>query len=291
MSVRLVFPPKPVRADVAANVASSRGLPLFQPEPGVSGPVAICAAGPSLLDKLDLLRALDKIGVPICAVKGVVNVLADHGIKANYAVFLDPKEDQLRFFDRIVDGVQYLMGSQMSPKAFEKLQGHDFRVFHAVSPSVLRPGDHVVTGGATTGLRAINLMRWAGYNKLHLFGFDCAILGAKSHVYEPPEHGRSFKARVGDRSFVTTPELYLQHNQFIEQCVLAKPPANVVIYGNGTLAEAGRMIASNRANEAWITVLDDEIPGRHKILEPDEVDDFLDDFNAELAKRLASCST
>lgn len=200
-----------------------------------------------------MLKALAAVGVPICAVKGVASVLLEHGITPKYAVFLDSRSDQLRLLKTTSKEVIYCLASQVDPALYERLQGHDIRTFNASHTSLHDDGDDYITGGSTTGLRAINLMRWAGYTSFHLFGFDCCYAGEVSHVYDKANVSEPLRVRVGSRYFTSTPEMACQHQDFIAEYVAVDQLLNAVVYGDGTIAQAFKEIQAGR-NSVWIEV-------------------------------------
>lgn len=235
--------------------------------------MVVCAAGPSLLKKLPMLKALAAIGIPICAVKGVASVLLEHGITPKYAVFLDSRPDQIRLLKTTSKEVIYCLASQVDPALYARLEGHDIRTFNASHISLHDDGDDYITGGSTTGLRAINLMRWAGYTSFHLFGFDCCLDGEQSHVYDKDNVSEPLRVRVGDRYFMSTPEMACQHQDFVTEYLAVQNPLNVVVYGDGTIAQAFKEFNAGRKS-VWIET--DDLPmGAVPLVGADQIADFM----------------
>lgn len=221
-----------------------------------------------------MLKALSATGVPICAVKGVASVLLEHGITPKYAVFLDSRPDQIRLLKNTSKEVIYCLASQVDPALYARLEGHDIRTFNASHMTLHDIGDDYITGGSTTGLRAINLMRWAGYTAFHLFGFDCCIPeGEASHVYDKPNVSESLRVRVGARYFDSTPEMACQHNDFIFEYVAVDNPLKAVVYGEGTIAQAYKEINTG-GKDVWVEV--DNLPAEARLLNgADEISEFM----------------
>ncbi len=238
------------------NIAAAKAYPRFKPQGDVMGPVAICAAGPSLLKTLPILKAFYNAGIPICAVKGVASLLLEHGIIPKYAVFLDARPDQIRMVQTTHKDTIYCLGSTVDPSVYEKLKadGCDIRVFNAAELKLFVDDDtDYVTGGSTTGLRAINLMRWAGYTKPLIFGYDCCLTGDVSHVYSKTNPSPPFKCTISDREFTTTPELACQYQEFLEHYVAVDEPLDITVYGDGALAWAIRRIAQG-FSDIWMDI-------------------------------------
>ena len=277
--MRLVVASKPITdfERRRKNIAASKSYPLFKPQEGTTGPVAMCAAGPSLLKSLPLLRAYYRAGIPICAIKGAASVLILHGIIPKYAVFLDSREDQLRLVQETHPDTIYCLGSQIDPSLFEKLAGCDIRVFHASSPKLhTEPNTDYITGGSTTGLRAINLMRWAGYTKFFFLGYDCCLIDGVSHIYSKTNTSQELTVMVGGREFETTAELACQHQDFIKLHVAIDEPLDAIVHGDGALARSFQMIEEGRHDDVWMHV-DQFTYGLqfHKLLTPEDTREFL----------------
>lgn len=240
------------------NIEASKTYPRFKPQEGTTGPVAMCAAGLSLLKTLPILKALHAAGIPICAIKGVAGVLLAHGIVPKYAVFLDSRPDQIRLLDRTHPDITYCLGSQIDPAIYQKLeeQGCQIRVFNGAEMKLFtEPNTDFITGGSTSGMRAINLMRWAGYTAFHLFGYDCSVEDGGSHVYDKTNNTENLEVTIAGKKFMTRGELAAQHCEFLEEYVAVDEPLNCHVYGNGALAHSIRSAAAGR-RDVWMEVPD-----------------------------------
>lgn len=231
---------------VKQNMERCADLPVYA-TPGLeSGSVAICAAGPSLLGEIETIRTLHRIGVPICAVKGVTDILIEHGIVPKYAVFMDAKEDQARFLTNPHPDIEYLICSQSHPAVFAALEGFKVTVWHGQCQSFAqyivdtsaKPATYI--HGPTTGAAAINLMRSMGYGPLNLFGYDCSFV-EQSHVYDRDD-SKTLTVKVNKRPFKTTLPMVDQHNFLIWLFIVAS--LDVRVYGDSALQESVRVIES-----------------------------------------------
>jgi Protein of unknown function DUF115 len=261
----------------AANIAYSKTWPDLLPGNEV-GPVALCAAGPSLLSQLPTLKKMSDDNIPICAVKGVENVLRDHGINVRYCVYMDAKADQLRFIKNPSRGTLYLLASQCDPSVFDALNGYDIRVFHMTNPSLHNGGEMFILGGMTTGLRSINLMRTLGYSVIHLFGYDCCLSDDQSHVYDKEKIGDKFRVYVGGVPFWTTGELAIQHEQFLNQYVYTPGAPAFAVHGFSALFQSMKELTSptpNRGNMDMDIRPEDAPKGGKILTTPEEVEKFI----------------
>lgn len=214
-------------------------VPVYNEVGTKSGRVVICAAGPSTLEMLPLIKARKAEGVPICAVKGVANVLIENGVVPDYAVFMDSQENQARFFDKPHPDVTYYIASNCHPKVFDALTGFKCVQWHASSVELLKAGGfkgYYITGGRTTGLRAVNLMRSMGFDTIEMVGLDCCF-NEQSHIYEKPKYAKTVRAVVGEREFTTTLDMMGQHEDFLRLLERA-PETKFIVLGNGMLVHA-----------------------------------------------------
>lgn len=228
--------------EIRRNVGNSLRFPQFQPG-GESGAVAICAAGPSLLHSMTLLKALQSVGIPICAIKGTAGVLMRHGIIPTYVVSMDGKEDQTRFFTNPHPDIEYLIAGQSHPKVFEALEKFHVTVWHGEGKSHLPSGTNYVLGGSTTGSRAVSLMWAKGFSIHHLFGFDCCELNGKTHVYDVFKNQKMVDVDLGGVRFRATGQMLYQYQEFL--LLFAQDRRiNLVVHGNGMLAKAWELANS-----------------------------------------------
>lgn len=203
------------------------------------GPVVICAAGPSLLSKMDKVKELAKT-YPVCAIKGTDRVLIENGVIPKYAVYMDAQDNQIRFFNNPHPDVTYYISAMSPPEVFEKLKGFKVVVWHCSSRDKLKAqGKNIlyITGGRSTGLRALNLMRALGHDYLHMFGYDCCDAQGVSHVYSKPKYGRKVNVWMGEREFQTTMDMVGQHTDFLHQ-LRVSPDVRFCLWGNGMLSHA-----------------------------------------------------
>lgn len=266
--MRLIVAGKPITdfERIKNHILASKDVTAFKPRLGTTGPVAICAAGPSLLKSLPILQEYKAKGIPICAIKGVAQVLLENGIVPDYAVFADHRENQARFVAETHPDILYLLATQTHPGVFDKLKADGCRVetfqcshthvYNDRAFDYLGPELDYITGGSTTGMRAINLMLWAGHKPINCFGYDCCLDGGVSHVYEKNVSNRPvLSVNINGRPFQTTSELAEQHQHFLNEYIFGSSDRNIVVFGNGALAESVRLINDGFGFAAYMNVM------------------------------------
>ncbi len=168
---------------IFANIAASleRGLPeVLQSFPAREGHVAIVGSGPSVLTQLDKIRELRAAGVPIVAVRDSHDWLIENGIVPEFALSVDPLPAAAECFRNPRKDIQYFIASQAHPKMFDYLEGMNVGLWHCyMQKGQTYPKRMLISGGSTSGLRAISLFYVLGWRDFLLFGLDCCLTGNK----------------------------------------------------------------------------------------------------------------
>lgn len=224
--------------EIRDHIQHSLKYPQFEPG-GSTGAVVVCAAGPSLLGSIPLIKALHAAGIPVCAVKGTANVLIEHGVVPTYVVSMDGKEDQVRFFTSPHADIEYLIAGQSHPKVFEALAGHHVTVWHGEGKKHLPSGTNYIQGGSTTGFRAVTLMWAKGYTVHHLFGFDCCEMNGRTHVYDVLAVKNLIDVYLGGIHFRATGQMLYQYEEFL-RLFSGAPLIDLIVHGDGLLAAAAK---------------------------------------------------
>lgn len=164
------------------NIAAALARNLSRFTPSLvrhDGCMAIVGSGPSVADHVAEIREQQALGRPVMAVKGAHDWLLERGIVPDLWVSMDSQ-------DKIVDGIRhpspqtcYLVASKSSPAIFDHLADRQVVLWHAWmgrgEERLFPPGDVLVGGGSTSGLRAVTLAWLLGFSRVILFGFDSCL--------------------------------------------------------------------------------------------------------------------
>jgi len=141
------------------------------------GHAVIVGGGPSVADKMPLIKRRLALGQTCFALNGAGRFLNEHGIVPDYQVFLDCLPD---LHTRIGEAKNYLIGSQCDPVMLASVPNPI--LWHTAIPDVedhLDParkadgGYNLIGGGGiTVGLCTMALAYSMGFRKIHLFGYD-----------------------------------------------------------------------------------------------------------------------
>jgi len=224
------------------NIRSAllRGLPSVSLEAANERPVALACYGPSLLDQLEILRA---INADIISVSGAHDVLIDAGIVPYAHVESDPRAHKARFFSKPHKGVRYLIASSCHRDVFDALRGFDVSLWHVANSkeedafiAAHDPEAFVVLGGTSVGTRAICLSTALGRSDFYVFGMDCSFSGDKQHAGfhpNPAEMLVNVTLPSGEK-FLSSPQM-LQNAQDFLSVVAETPSCRYQVFGDSLL--------------------------------------------------------
>lgn len=191
------------------RLALSKGLPEFAEAKSPLDPngqkLVLVGSGPSLPSYLEELR-VDWKAHELWAVKGAHDYLISHGIVPDVYVNLDPR-DRRNTIKEPSREVEYLIASRCPEVMFDHLKSFDVKLWHSYSPEVLKwpemKGKHLIQGGTTSGMRAINLGWARGYRNFKLYGYDsCLAPDGETKRVTGEKAGKVIDVIVGGRKFL-----------------------------------------------------------------------------------------
>lgn len=228
------------------RAALTRNLPTVQFNREAHGRHAvIVGGGPSLADTLDEIRWRQWAGQTIFATNNTFAWLKERGITADAQVFLDARQDNVRFVQKGEHTV-YLC-SQCHPDLFDAADNAVmWHVNTDVAHEVLddQPGETTfISGGSTVVLNAMCLAYALGYRELHLYGVDSSYRENQHHAYAQPLNDRDerVQALCEGRTFWVAPWMAQQVYQFQEIAPsLAEGGCTITVHGDGLLPWVAR---------------------------------------------------
>ena len=200
------------------RLALERGLPLLEEFPPHHRTAVLIGSGPSILGFVDSIRKHREDGDTIVAIKDAHDWLMSHYITPTYAVAVDPQEHRWNCFRKKSPKVTYLIASQCHPAMFEHLKDMNVLLWHLYirKGQTYPPNSRLITGGTTTGLRAITLLYTMGYRKFELYGYDSCLLEGALRYDAMKTDRKQIEVVCAGRRFITTLEMASQANEFQE---------------------------------------------------------------------------
>jgi hypothetical protein len=236
--------------NVRTNI--KRDVSWFDLAPAHDGHAVIVGGGPSTKDRLDEIRWRQSLGQQIWALNGAASWLRSNALISDVLVIADARPGNIEFIRPKAGSImlpltkRYLLASQCDPALFGAAPDHQISLWHSHAPGVeevlkdetVRPV-HLIGGGSTGGLAAMQLAHAWGYRKIHLYGFDSSLANdGAHHAYAQPGNDADAVVDVlfGDRQFRSTPWMVQQAQEFCHYAAeMAEDGTIITVAGDGLL--------------------------------------------------------
>lgn len=204
--------------------------------------------GPSLKATLPMLKEeAEATGAAVISVSGAHDMLIEAGIIPTYHVECDPRPHKTQNMNAAHPGVEYLIASTVHPNYFEKLAGHNVRLWHVNTPEhnlrlvdeLRESPDTLISGGGSVGLRSIPLLYNMGYRDFSIYAMDCSFEsdGETVQQWAGKHAGKKqdcVEVLCGQRLFISSPVLLTYATGFFEVLQMARD-VDFRLYGDGLL--------------------------------------------------------
>ena len=230
---------------IANMRANSRRIAkrLAEGVPAHDRKAVLCCSGPSLGDTWPAVANDWLLGSDIFTVSNAHDFLIGKGVTPAVHMDCDPRPHKCAMVTPI-RACKYWIASCVDPSYIDHINGHDVTLWHLhngpetqaafFADEIFEPGEWLVIGGGSIGLRAISVLYSQGYRTIAIHGMDCSY-GDQSHV--APHTGKTREAlniRCGDRWFRTNLSLVDYARQFNDDMRLW-PNAKILLHGDGLL--------------------------------------------------------
>lgn len=231
------------------RLAMYRNLPSLRQVPLHDGEAVLVGSGMSVEDYVGQIREhSEQPNHCIFALKAAHDFLLDNGIRPHAAVAVDPQEKIAQIYKNPQHDIRYFISSQCHPAVFDALKDYRVILWHLYTKSTheywserikkkRRSPEKMmfIGGGTTTGMRAISLAAYMGYQKINLYGFDSCIRGMNLKIDGSKAKEESQMVVVHDgKGFHTTGAMAQQSHDFYKQ-VEAIPNIRIKAYGDGLI--------------------------------------------------------
>lgn len=202
--------------------------------------------GPSLKHSWPALALAKAMGEDIFTVSGAHRFLIDRGIIPRAHIDCDPRAHKAEQIGQPHRDVAYWLASCISPAYLDKLLIHDVSLWHSYNgkPSrivfKLEPGQQMIVGGGSVGLRAMSILYARGYRKFEIHGMDCSFASGEAHAGE--HLGKPLEAvavKCGDRWFDSS-AVFILYARFFHKQLSMMPDAEIHLHGDGLLQHMQR---------------------------------------------------
>lgn len=196
--------------------------------------------GPSLKKTWPELVMASAKGEDVYTVSGAHDFLIEH-IKPFAHFDCDPRPHKALMLTKPDKAVQYWLASCVDPTFLKRLEGFDVQLWHSYNgvPSreafKIDPGQRMIVGGGSIGLRAMSVLYCRGYRKFEIHGMDCSFAEGEHHagVHLGKNHDAA-PVKCGERWFQANAVMLLYARYFRKQVNLLRD-ATFNLHGDGLL--------------------------------------------------------
>lgn len=207
----------------------------------------IVGGAPSLKDNINEIDLRQEHGQDIFSTNNTYKYLRDNGIKADFHVMVDAREENIEF---VPAQTKCFYSSQVHPSVIHQadMNGNDITLWHPMFDGILdiiglNTGDALVGGGTTVGLKSIALAYILGYRKFHIYGMDSSYRGAMNHAYAQPlnDGEKVIEVTMNGNKYHAAPWMCAQVEDFktIAQ-ELVQQGCILTVHGDGLLPDVAR---------------------------------------------------
>lgn len=235
-------PPEEIKANI--GYAMHR-IDTWIPECAAhQGLAVIVSGGPSFEDSIEEIRAKQKAGAFVIAVKHSHDKLIEAGIVPWGCMLLDPRSHVRDFIENPHPDVNYLSASMVHPTTIEKLKAEHAKVFgyHALvgageEETIKMFGKHImIGGGSTSAIRGVSVLIALGFRRFHLYGFDsCYRDKPDLSVKTKTGDQKYFSVNVSGRDFWSDGELIAQAQDFEKLVEQTQLFTELEVFGDGMI--------------------------------------------------------
>ena len=204
----------------------------------------IASGGPSLIEKLDDIRAHQDSGGHVFCVKHAHDTLIKEGIIPYGCILLDPRDHVQDFIENPHPDVMYFVASMCHSTTLDRLIEKKARIIGynacvgAGEEKVLPDfGKHIlIGGGSTSATRGISILYALGFRIFELYGFDsCYYEPQDTSIMTKTDHQKFFEVEVSGKKFWTDAELMAQAQDF-DKLMQQDKDIEINVHGGGMIA-------------------------------------------------------
>ena len=162
------------------------------------------------------IRAEKAAGRCILAVKGAYDFLVSNGIVPDAFLSLETRDRPVKSPQK---ATTFLIASRCPPSLFDSLADYKVLAFHTwdgKEPAPELQGKPLLTGGSTSGLRAVTAGYIWGFRKFRMYGYDSCIRedNVKRFSGESVEEEKTLRVQCGGRWFKCNGAMALQAQDY-----------------------------------------------------------------------------
>ena len=201
----------------------------------------LCGSGPSLAQSIPAIKWRQEQGATVFAMNGAAKFLDSHGIRADYQVIIDAREETATL---VGPAKEHLFASQVHPACFERMP--NAKVWHLQITDIddylpEYDDDFVMIGGAASVGNTSTCLAYAmGYRSLQIYGYDSSHKDGKGHAFHQKMNDGDPCAIVNfcGKEYLTSLTMKLQAEKFQDTARdLKMLGVHIEVHGEGLLPD------------------------------------------------------
>lgn len=227
-------------ANVRVNCAKTDKRLSLEVEPHDRMAHLVCY-GPSLKETWPVLAMAKAVGGDVFSVSGSHKFLIERNVTPIAHMDCDPRPHKIEMMGEPNSCVKYWLASCVDPSYLDKLNGYDVSLWHSYNGKESKeafkidPGQRMIVGGGSIGLRAMSVLYCQGYRNFEIHGMDCSFSDGEHHAGEHLGKNKDgVQVKCGDRWFMANAVMLLYARYFRKQVALMKD-AKISLHGDGLL--------------------------------------------------------
>jgi len=240
--------------NIRAN--SKLGIQSIQPHEKQETEIMLLGGGPSLNEFKDEIIEQREAGMPLITTNGAYNWAIRNGMRPSLQMIIDARSFNKKFLEPVVDDCKYFIASSADPSLLDGMPKDRTYFWHVALSDEILPtirecfGDEhkdwwATPGGSTVMLRAICVLPFMGYHKMHVYGMDSCMFGDTHHAYAQPENEHknilpmvvsSENSDEPARMFQCQPWMMSQAKEFVDMVPMLAEHVDLDVKGDGLIA-------------------------------------------------------
>jgi hypothetical protein len=232
-------------ANVRAN--ARRGLPELKQQGWTDTPLVIAAGGPSLTDRLPMLKAIRET-CHVLSVNGAYKFLRENGVESDHFVLIDSRPENIVHVDSPHEDTNHCLASQVHPKIFDALRDYGVTIFHLGTEATMEarqdepePKSWLAAPVGMASVHAIYIGAALGYRTHMLLGYDFSRREDQNYAFSQPMNDSvdSIEVEVAGKKYQTTVALAVTAEQFRKAIspIIRSCDLDVRIFSTGLLPD------------------------------------------------------
>jgi hypothetical protein len=206
--------------------------------------------GPSTRKTWPIAAMAKARGEDVFTVSGSHQFLIDRGVIPTAHMDCDPRPHKAFQLGEPHKDVEYWLASCVDPVYLDRLEGHTVKLWHSYNGIASRvafqidPGQKMIIGGGSIGLRAMSILYARGYRHIEIHGMDCSFDGGSHAANHLGKQQIAVSVKCGERWFDAS-GVMVSYARFFHKQLSMMSDCIINLHGDGLLQHMQKTGATN----------------------------------------------